>query len=344
VPRSGRGLERRQRLLGGGGAGERPPGGFAARNAPTLGYAASILPFTIRIDNPAPGMFVMTPEGGLDHDGAVPNLSDQAGLPFLDPTQMNAASAEQVVTTLSSGPYAALFRRVWGEGAFADAAIAFKRVEDSLAAYERTTRFAPYRSRFDAALGGGTALSALEAQGEALFLDSAKGNCASCHAVDATSEDPAAWPFTTRGYATLGAPRNRDIPASADPAHFDLGLCQAAGLTAALPLGLDAAIYCGAFRVPTLRNVAETAPYMHNGSIATLRDAVAFHVTRDTSPERWYPMVDGQLQPFDDLPPENQTNLTVTPPFGGVAGGTPVLTDGEIDAVVAFLATLSDQP
>jgi cytochrome c peroxidase len=298
----------------------------------------------IRIDNPAPGMFVMTPLGGLDHDGAVPNLSDQAGLPFLDPAQMNAASPEQVTTTIAAGPYAALFRRVWGEGAFADAAIAFKRVEDSLAAYERTERFAPYRSRFDAALAGGAPLSPQEAQGKALFLDPAKGNCIACHTVDATSTDPAAWPFTSRGYATLGAPRNRDIPANADAAHFDLGLCQAANLAAALPVGLDPVIYCGAFRVPTLRNVAETAPYMHNGSLATLRDAVAFHVTRDTSPERWYPMIDGQLVPFDDLPVENQANLTVTPPFGGVAGGAPVLGDDEIDAIVAFLETLSDPP
>jgi cytochrome c peroxidase len=320
------------------------PGTFTSRNAPTLAYASSIGPFKVRIDNPAPGTFINVPLGGLLHDGSMPNLSDQAGAPFVDPTQLAAASAAAVVGKLEAGVYAPLFRRVNGEGSFADRAIAFRRVQDALAAYELSPRFHAFSSRFDDVLRGTATLSAVEAEGQRLFEDPLKGNCIACHVVDPASKDPAAWLFTDRGYFALGVPRNDVIPANADPTHFDLGLCQAPGLAAVLPVGLDPAIFCGLFRVPTLRNVALTAPYMHNGAFASLRDAVAFHITRDTQPERWYPTPAGGAGPVaDDLPAEHLGNLAVIPPLGNTPGGFPFLSDAEIDAVVAFLGTLSDR-
>jgi cytochrome c peroxidase len=297
----------------------------------------------VHIDNPAPGTFIETPLGGLLHDGSAPNLSDQAGAPFVDPNELAAASPAAVVARIETSVYAPLFRRVYGEGSFADRAIAFKRVQDALAAYELSPRFRAFSSRFDDFLRGTATLTAAEAEGKRLFEDPLAGNCVACHVVDPASSDPAAWLFTGRGYFALGVPRNPAIPANADPAHFDLGLCQAPDLAAALPLGLDPVIFCGLFRVPTLRNVALTAPYMHNGALATLRDAVAFHITRDTQPERWYPTTDGTLHVADDLPVENQANLAVIPPLGNTRGGIPFLDDAEIDAIVAFLGTLSDR-
>ena len=319
------------------------PGAFERRNTSTLVYAGLIAPFMVHIDNPAPGTFIMTPQGGLLHDGSVPNLSDQAGAPFLDPAELNLASPAALVAKLEAGVYAPLFRRVYGEGSFADRPIAFKRVQDALAAYELSPRFHAFSSHFDDVLRGTATLTASEAEGKRLFEDPLKGNCVACHVVDTASSDPAAWRFTGDGYFALGVPRNPAIPANQDPAHFDLGLCQAPNLAAALPLGLDPVIFCGLFRVPTLRNVALTAPYMHNGAIATLRDAVAFHVTRDTQPERWYPTRDGMVAVADDLPVENQANLAVIPPLGNTPGGIPFLNDAEIDAIVAFLGTLSDR-
>jgi cytochrome c peroxidase len=67
---------------------------------------------------------------------------------------------------------------------------------------------------------------------------------------------------------------------------------------------------CGAFKVPTLRNVAITAPYGHNGYFTTLRDVVRFYVTRDTNPELWYPTdAAGNVQKFNDLPARYQANV-----------------------------------
>ncbi len=78
----------------------------------------------------------------------------------------------------------------------------------------------------------------------------------------------------------------------------------------------------GKFKVPTLRNVAKTAPYGHNGLFKDLREVVAFHNTRDVSAGRW-------------ALPEVAENLD--PRVGNLG-----LTDSEVDAIVAFLETLSD--
>jgi cytochrome c peroxidase len=88
---------------------------------------------------------------------------------------------------------------------------------------------------------------------------------------------------------------------------------------------------------PTLRNVATRQTFFHNGVVHSLREAVAFYVQRDTSPEKWYPH--GK---FDDLPARYQANVEMEPPFGRRPGDPPALTEAEIDDVVAFLQTLTD--
>ena len=61
-----------------------------------------------------------------------------------------------------------------------------------------------------------------------------------------------------------------------------------------------------------MRNVELTAPYLHNGVLASLRDAVAFYATRDTNPERWYPRgADGSVAKFNDLPEKYHDNVNV---------------------------------
>jgi cytochrome c peroxidase len=97
--------------------------------------------------------------------------------------------------------------------------------------------------------------------------------------------------------------------------------------------------WCGWFKTPTLRNVAVTAPYMHNGKFATLREAVAFYATRDTEPQLWY--TNGEK--FDDLPPALRSNVDVdTRPYHRMPGRRPALNDEEVDDIVAFLNTLTD--
>ncbi|MFX8024341.1 hypothetical protein ABTK62_21070, partial [Acinetobacter baumannii] len=81
--------------------------------------------------------------------------------------------------------------------------------------------------------------------------------------------------------------------ATADPAYFDLGLCQVDRPELASRTEL-----CGAFKVPTLRNVATRKAFFPNGRFKTLREALRFYVTRDTQPELWYPVVNGVVDKF----------------------------------------------
>jgi cytochrome c peroxidase len=78
---------------------------------------------------------------------------------------------------------------------------------------------------------------------------------------------------------------------------------------------------------------------MHNGSFSKLRDVVAFYATRGTDPKRWY----GPGPAFDDMPEKHRVNVnTSRVPYDRGVGEAPRLDDGEIDAIVAFLQTLTD--
>lgn len=137
----------------------------------------------------------------------------------------------------------------------------------------------------------------------------------------------------------IGVPRNAAIVANADLSYYDLGLCgpQHTDLSSRKEL-------CGAFKVPTLRNIGKTAPYFHNGRFATIEEAIGFYVRRDINPEEWYPRnPDGTVVKFDDLPSEYHTNVNVSEvPYNRKPGEMPALAASEIDDVVAFLKTLTD--
>jgi cytochrome c peroxidase len=60
--------------------------------------------------------------------------------------------------------------------------------------------------------------------------------------------------------------------------------------------------FCGLFRTPTLRNVALKKSFFHNGIYHSLADVLRVYARRDTNPERFYPVVKGKVQKFDDLP------------------------------------------
>jgi cytochrome c peroxidase len=93
-----------------------------------------------------------------------------------------------------------------------------------------------------------------------------------------------------------------------------------------------------------LRNVVVTGPYYHNGAFTSLRDAVKLYATRDTDPTRWYPKrADGNVNKFDDLPKEYKSNVNIEEvPYDRKLGQRPRLNDREVDALVAFLKTLTD--
>jgi cytochrome c peroxidase len=101
---------------------------------------------------------------------------------------------------------------------------------------------------------------------------------------------------------------------------------------------------CGAFKVPSLRNVALRGAYFHNGRFKDLRSVLRFYVLRDTEPERFYPRdPDGTIRKFDDLPAIWRGNVnTQEVPYNRRPGDSPALSDVEIDDVIAFLNTLTD--
>jgi cytochrome c peroxidase len=99
----------------------------------------------------------------------------------------------------------------------------------------------------------------------------------------------------------------------------------------------------GAFRTPSLRNVALRKSFFHNGAIHSLEDAVRFYAQRDTQPQKWYPRkADGTVDKFDDLPAQYRANVNMEPPFGGKPGDKPVLSEADVRDIVAFLKTLTD--
>jgi cytochrome c peroxidase len=323
-----------------------PAGAFGTRKPPAVAYASFSPPFSfVDKKNEETGKIEKTPVGGQFRDGRARDLVEQAGGPLLNPVEMNNPSKEAVVAKVKGGAYADLARAVFGKDVFNDAGPAFDKLMQAIAAFERTEAFHPFSSRFDAVLRGEAKFTPIEAKGFALFKDPHKGNCLACHAGDAKSHDPKDWLFTDFTYDTLGAPRNGAIPANANPENFDLGLCGRPELAALAPKGFDVESVCGAFKVPTLRNVALTAPYMHNGSLASLRDAVAFYAARDTDPERWYSKgADGKVKKFDDLPSRFHANVNVKEvPYDRKPGQKPRLSDDDIDAIVAFLETLTDK-
>jgi cytochrome c peroxidase len=315
------------------------------RNAPTIMYASFSPRFAFVPEVGDDGQTALTPVGGQFWDGRAADLVEQAKGPFLNPREMNNDSASAVVNKVRRAGYAPLFRHVFGADALDDPDAAYQHVGEAIAAFEETATFHPFSSKFDAALRGEAQLDAVESQGFALFTDPQKGNCIACHVGDTTSRNPADWLFTDFTYDNLGLPRNAAVPDNADPAFADLGLCAQENLAAQAPPGFDLGALCGAFKVPTLRNIELTAPYGHNGVMTELRDVVSFYVTRDTSPERWFPADDdGTVHKFDDLPDAYQANVNTTEvPYDRHAGEAPRLTDDEIDAVVAFLKTLTDR-
>jgi cytochrome c peroxidase len=162
---------------------------------------------------------------------------------------------------LSRARYATQFRSVFGENIFVEPKLAFQKALRALQRYqlEDTAQFAPFSSKYDYFLAGKTQLSLQERRGLALFEDPRKGNCAACHP-SAMGKDGTPPLFTDFTYDNIGVPRNAAIPANRDERYFDLGLCG--------PFREDLSRHkepCGAFKVPTLRNVAVTPPYFHNG-------------------------------------------------------------------------------
>jgi cytochrome c peroxidase len=277
-----------------------------------------------------------SPFGGLTWSGRADTVAQFARLPLLDADEMNNASEGEIARKLRAAPYAADLTREF-PGALDAPASAMKALGEALQAFLTSEAMSPFSSKFDDFLRGKVQLSPLEMKGLVAFENRAKGACNHCHQMYSHSNRPDSSLFTTYTYDAVAAPRNGAIPANADPKRYDLGLCER---TKKAEPSSDPR-WCGSFRIPSLRNVAVRSRFMHNGTFSKLRDVVAFYATRQTDPDRWYP----HGAEFDDVPERYRSNVnTLSFPYNRHKGAPPAFDDSEIDAIVAFLETLTDAP
>lgn len=256
--------------------------------------------------------------GGLFWDGRANTLTEQAMGPPLNPLEMANGDTVAMAVKIRSLEYADLFEEVYGAGALEDPGSAFFHMADAIAAYERTPEVNPFSSKFDLWQRGEANLTEQEQRGYMLFVIESKGNCLACHP-PTPLEDGTPALFTDFTYDNLGAPSNPESPflqlsPEYNPDGFDY---RDRGLGAFL----DDPAEAGKFRVPTLRNVAVTQPYLHNGVFKTLYQVVTFYNTRDIAP--W---------------PEPEVTENVNRDEMGDLG----LTNQEVEDIVAFLETLTD--
>ena len=184
-------------------------------------------------------------------DGRGADLEEQAGGPLVNPIEMAMPSHAAVVEKVRGiAGYPPLFA-----AAFGTRDVTIERIGQSIAAFERTV--VAGNSQFDRHQAGDPeAMNAAAVRGMAVF--NGKGNCVTCHA---------GFNFTDESYHNLGVGMHAKKP--------DLGRVAVS----------KARSETGAFKTPTLRNVAQSAPYMHDGSEATLA-AVVDYYDRGGNPNR----------------------------------------------------------
>lgn len=273
--------------------------------------------------------------GGQFVDGRAATLEEQAKGPFLNPLEMANGSIQQVVDKVRSSSYAPLFKRVYGLDALSDDQAAYDKIAEAIAAFERTWVFNKFSSKFDAWLAGKARLSSQERRGLDLFEREDKGNCAACH-TSRPAADGSPPLFTDFSYDNLGVPKNPNNAFYRMKKQFnpDGKNFVDKGLGGVLSLATEE----GKFKVPTLRNIALTAPYMHNGYFNTLKGVTDFYNTRDTKPAC-----------AEDLLPEDKALKRGCWPKAEVAQnvnsdelGNLGLTEAEVNDIVAFMNTLTD--
>ncbi len=273
-------------------------GRVGRRNAPSLMYAALIPPQKLEDTYDENGEVEYIVEGGLFLDGRAHDLLEQVKEPFFDRDEMNNADESELAGKLRRASYA---KEVGGFKQMTDEKVT-QKVYAALVAFLREPVFRPFNARIDDYWAGDpSALSLAERRGLDVFQT--KGACASCHLVGASTWlEPL---LSDSGYDNLGVPARGEM---------DPGLGGVTGLAGEL----------GQFKVPTLRNVALTAPYFHNGSVGTLREVMEFYNKRDLEPERW-----GRTDYPETVNREDMGDLG--------------LTEQEIDDLVALMSAFTDR-
>jgi cytochrome c peroxidase len=190
-------------------------------------------------------------------DGRASSLEQQAGFPIANPDEMGQSHELSIKKFEKLSEYKKEFELVFGPGR-----LTIGKIEMALSSFERT--LVSGDSAFDRYLyrGDKTAMSAEALRGLAIFTDKKRGNCSTCHTIGETYSL-----FTDGKFHNLGAGMGRNGELT-DLGRYDFTKVDADK---------------GAFRTPGLRDVAKTGPYMHDGSLKTLKDVVDFYDGGGTS-------------------------------------------------------------
>jgi cytochrome c peroxidase len=216
-------------------------------------------------------------------DGRAPSLEEQAGGPMANPIEMGH-TLMGVEQKLNADPsYRAQFKKAFGQDA-----ITIEMVEKSIASFERTV--VSGNSAFDRYMYGGfdQSLSDSAKRGLEVFRNPKKGNCAVCHTIG----DKYAL-FTDNKFHNLGVGVKLGI--NGDAELLDLGRFKVTNVEADK----------GAFRTPSLRNIALTAPYMHDGSDKNLKEVIDFYIGAGNS----NPYRDKEIHSLDFLTGKERGDL-----------------------------------
>ncbi len=266
-------------------------------------------------------------------DGRADTMEKQAELPIINPIEMGLPNHDPVLKVVCEDPeYAAAFQKVFGKSGDQ---ITMLEVTQAIAAFERTVVAGD--SPFDRYYFGGDkqAMSPAAIRGFDVFLN--KGRCVSCHAIE---QDHAL--FTDNRFHNIGVGVNR-IQAEINSFAPKFLEAKARGVDVdeavlsdvkASELGRFAVTSSldeiGGFKTSTLRNVAVTAPFMHDGSLKTLRDVVEHYNNGGVSDpkERVNDFLSGGIRPLN-LTEQEMSDLVAflealtSPQFARTAGSAP---------------------
>lgn len=196
-----------------------------------------------------PPLFNMAWYSRLFWDGRAASIEEQVFQPVAAHDEMDLPWSEAEIRLQRSAFYQPMFR-----AAFGDDGVTKERIAQAIGQFERT--LLSYRSKFDRAINFKGYLNAEEYAGFVLMNDMTKGDCLHCHTTDA---DP---------LGTTGAFSNNGL----DPVYDANGYKDAGRGAITKNLAQN-----GQFRIPSLRNIALTAPYMHDGRFASLKEVLDFY-------------------------------------------------------------------
>ncbi|MBL4762717.1 MAG: methylamine utilization protein MauG, partial [Gammaproteobacteria bacterium] len=240
---------------------------FGQLNPPSIGYAA--FSPTFHFDGE---LFI----GGQFWNGRAKNLVEQAKQPFLNPVEMAMPDKISVIARLKeNNSYVHKFNRLYGidlrqiQAGDAEVDTAFEAMASAIASFERSRLFNKFNSKFDYEAAGITAYNSAEQRGADLFDGAAQ--CGACHTTEGITGDGSPALLTDFSYDNLGVPANHQIPGMP---NSDPGLLGNPHLEVVRGGPSSIEEVEGRQKVMSLRNIALTAPYMHNGVFKTLKEVV----------------------------------------------------------------------